>query len=150
MATAPGTGRATTTTSTTTNTPFPAEYGGPVQGGADEPLTVSIQEPEGYSDGSIACRKRAAGAMRSHLEDEIESDLVFTGYGESPRGDGMVVWVTLDAKRYGRDGELKEKATIGYATVVNDTPPAVYLRSESGERVCSMPVYVDRVVSHTD
>jgi hypothetical protein len=70
VATAPGTERAATTTSTTTNTPFPDEYGGPVQGGADEPLTVSIQEPEGYSDGSIACIKRAAGAMRSHLENE--------------------------------------------------------------------------------
>lgn len=138
--------------SPTTTDPFPDSVEGAERGGADEPLIVTIQEREGYEDGSIKCARKAHEPFHAHLPEETTvSHLVSTGYGNGPEGyDGMAIRVTLVTTVYDRDGEVMETADIEYSSLVNASPPTVILQSDSGESVCAVPVYVSKGERHID
>jgi hypothetical protein len=137
---------------TTTHDPFPDDVGRAKRGGADEPLTVAVQESDGYSDGSLACAEKAHESFRNHLGEKIDlSGLISTGYGKGPEGyDGMAVFANLVTKKHDRNGDVIQTAKTEYPTLLKATPPTIYLVSESGEQVCAVPVYVEKSRSHLD
>ncbi|MEF8784063.1 MAG: hypothetical protein V5A54_13375, partial [Haloarculaceae archaeon] len=113
---------------------------------AETTVSKTIEAGNDYTDGSMECAREAHGAVRARLEDEFD-DLsnIGTGYGQAPEGfDGMAVSVSLTTATYDRDGELIEEADRAFEEVVSVTPPTAYLKTEDGDRVCAVPVYVTK------
>lgn len=138
--------------STPTADPFPANVDSAERGGADTVVFETVEAGSGLTDGSIGCAREAHAAVRARVEDELgDPGDVATGYGRGPDGfDGMAVSVTLREATYDRDGKLIDEADIELREVVSATPPTAFLRTENGERVCAVPVYVSAVEMHVD
>lgn len=132
--------------------PFPVDVENAERGGAETVVSKTVEAGSEYEDASIECANEAHGAVRDQLEQMLDdlSDIEI-GRGRGPKGfDGMAVTVRLIAATYDRDGELVAKADLEFEEVVAVTPPTAYLQTERGERVCAVPVYVERAELYID
>ena len=132
--------------------PFPIAVENAERGGAETIVSRTVEPGTEYEDASMGCANEAYTAVRDHLESELDdTSHIGIGRGRGPKGfDGMAITVRLTTATYDRDGTVVEEADLEFDEVVTVTPPTAYLRTEDGERICAVPVYVEQAEMHVD
>lgn len=132
--------------------PFPVAIENAERGGAETVVSHTVDGAREYEDASIECANEVHGAVRAHLEAELdEMDHIGIGRGRGPEGfDGMAITVQLTTVTYDREGTVVDEADIEFEELVAVTPPTAYARTEDGERLCAVPVYVEQAERHVD